>query len=214
MRLLLSTLLLAAAACGQAAISESLQPQGLKLEAVEYKGRKAMRLTELPGAASDGHLCVLKGEMIRDGSIELWLAGEPGPGAGAAARGFVGVAFRVQGSGEKYEAFYLRPTNGRAMDQVRRNHSAQYISHPDYHWQRLRKEFPEKYESYVDLQPGEWTRVKVVIKDKTARFFVHGAEQPTLIVNDLFLGGTSGGVAVWVGPGTVAHFTDFRIAKQ
>ncbi len=200
-------------AFGQTGITEHLQPEGLKLEVVEYKGRKAARLTEAPGAGGENHLCFLKGEKLQDGTIELWLAGEPGPSASATARGFVGVAFRVQGP-DRYEAFYLRPTNGRAPDQVRRNHSAQYISHPDYPWPRLRMEFPEKYEAYVDLQPGEWTRVKIVLKGRTAHLFVHGAEQPTLIVNDLFLGETAGGIALWVGPGTLAHFADFKVTHQ
>src|SRR5206468_6159800 len=61
------------------------------------------------------------------------------------------ISFRVNFDAAKdvakYECFYLRPTNGRADDQVRRNHSTQYISHPDFPWFRLRKEFPEKYES-------------------------------------------------------------------
>lgn len=214
MRLALAMIIALAAAFGQTGIPGHLEPQGLKSAVVEYKGRKGIRLTEMPGAQEDGHLCFLKGETIGDGTIEVWLSGEPGPGAGAAARGFVGVAFRVKGTGEKYEAFYLRPTNGRAPDQVRRNHSAQYISHPDHHWQRLRKEFPEKYESYVDLQPGEWTQVKIVVKGTTARLFVHGAEQPTLVVNDLFMGAESGGIAFWVGPGTVAHFADFKFQPQ
>lgn len=214
MRLILGVLMTAAAACGQVGISEYLQPQGLRMEVVDYKGRKAMKFTELAAQQVDGNLCLLKGESIRDGVIELWMAGEPGPGSGAAARGFVGIAFRIQGTGEKYEAFYLRPTNGRAQDQVRRNHSAQYISHPDHHWQRLRKEFPEKYESYVDLQPGEWTRVRVVVQGRTAQLYVHGSAQPTLIVNDLIMGEQSGGVALWVGPGTVAHFADFKITRQ
>ena len=214
MRMLLAILIGAAAAFGQSGSPDNLQPQGLKAERVEYKGRKGIQLTELPGAQADGGLCLLKGETIKDGTIEVWLSGEPGPGAGMAARGFVGVAFRVQGTGEKYEAFYLRPTNGRARDQVRRNHSAQYISHPDYHWPRLRKEFPEKYESYVDLQPGEWTRVRIVVKGRSAELYVHGAEQPTLIVNDLFMGEASGGIAFWVGPGTVAHFADVSVRAQ
>jgi hypothetical protein len=44
----------------------------------------------------------------------------------ALARGFAGIAFRVQPDLRTYDAFYLRPTNGRADDQVRRNHAAQY----------------------------------------------------------------------------------------
>jgi len=79
----------------------------------------------------------------------------------------------------------IRPTNGRADDQLRRNHSAQYISFPDYEWQRLRAEAPGQYESYVDLVPGEWTRVKVEVSGVKARLYVHDASQPSLIVNDL-----------------------------
>ena len=79
------------------------------------------------------------------------------------ARGFTGVAFRISPDAAKFELFYLRPTNGRADDQERRNHSAQYDSFPDYPWFRLRKETPGKYESYVDLVPGEWTKVKISV---------------------------------------------------
>ena len=143
----------------------------------------------------------------------LELAGDVAPNSPTGARGFVGLAFRVTPNADKFECFYLRPTNGRAEDQVRRNHSAQYISHPEFPWSRLRKEFPEKYESYVDLEPGVWTKVRIVVKGGQARLFVHGASQPTLIVNDLKLGISSGALGLWIGPGTVAHFTDLRVTK-
>ena len=86
------------------------------------------------------------------------------PGAPEGARGFVGIAFRVQGDLRTYDAFYLRPTNGRADDQVRRNHSAQYISHPDWPWFRFGRNFRRKYESYVDLVPGTWTKVRIEVR--------------------------------------------------
>jgi hypothetical protein len=213
MRLLIGVLL-AATAAAQSGASERWQLKGLKLEAGEYKGRKAITLRESDQPVQDGSLCLARGETIKDGTIDVWLAGEPGPGAGEAARGFVGVAFRVQGEGARYEAFYLRPTNGRVEDQVRRNHSVQYICHPDYHWQRLRKEFPEKYESYADLAPGEWTQVRITVEGRKARLFVNGASQPCLIVNDLFLGESEGGIALWVGPGTVARFADLRVSRK
>jgi hypothetical protein len=211
MKLLAGVVLFAGAVFGQVGTTESMDLKGLKAEIVDFKGRKAIKLTEIPGGPADGGLCILKREQFQDGAIELWVAGEPGPGAGSAARGFVGLAFRVRPGGDKYEAFYLRPTNGRANDQVRRNHSLQYISHPDHHWQRLRKEFPEKYESYADLVPGEWTKMRIEIKGRAARLFVNGAAQPNMIVNDLFLGEEAGGIAFWVGPGTVAHFADFSV---
>ncbi len=213
MKLLAAFVLLTGTALAQVGISESIDLKGLKAEVVEYKGRKAMKFFEIPGGPADGGLCILKREQIQNGVMELWVAGEPGPGAGSAARGFAGLAFRVRPGGEKYEAFYLRPTNGRAKDQVRRNHSVQYISHPEHHWQRLRKEFPEKYESYTDLVPGEWTKMRIEVQGRKARLFVNGASQPSLIVNDLFLGEEGGGVAFWVGPGTVAHFADFSLSR-
>jgi hypothetical protein len=111
-----------------------------------------------------------------------------------------------------YDAFYLRPTNGRADDQVRRNHSVQYISHPDWRWNRLREESPKKYESYVDLVPGAWTRIRIEVNGDRARLFVHGQEQPTLIVNDVKTGAQArGAIALWIDGGTVAHFRDVRV---
>ena len=172
-----------------------------------------MKLSELPGGPGGGGLGILKRDQVQDGTIDVWVAGEPGAGAGPAARGFVGLAFRVRPGGDKYEAFYLRPTNGRADDQIRRNHSLQYTSHPDHPWPRLRKEFPEKYESYTDLVRGEWTNMRIVVKVRSARLFINDSAQPSLIVNDLFLGEEAGGVAFWVGPGTVAHFAELSVNR-
>jgi hypothetical protein len=146
------------------------------------------------------------------GVIEVELAGAPAPDAPEGARGFVGVAFRLQPDDKTYDAFYIRPTNGRADDQERRNHSAQYISHPEWTWSRLRKETPSKYESYVDLVPGLWTKIKIEVRGRVARLFVHDNEQPTLIVNDVKSGpNAKGAVALWLGPGTVAHFRNLTV---
>jgi hypothetical protein len=43
-------------------------------------------------------------------------------------------------------------------------------------WYRLRKEFPSKYESYVDLMPGVWTKIKIDVRGERARLYVHGQE--------------------------------------
>jgi hypothetical protein len=200
------------------ALSE-MQARNVKTEQVMYKGRKALRVTDkAPASVADGErLVILNKTEFQDGVIEIELSGEPGPNAGEGARGFVGVAFRVSPDtakdAVKYECFYLRPTNGRTDDQVRRNHSTQYISFPDFPWQRLRKEFPEKYESYVDLVPGEWTKMKIEVRGDKARLYVHGALQPVLVVNDLKQGHSQGQIALWVGPGTIAHFANLRIQK-
>jgi hypothetical protein len=186
----------------------------VKVESADHKGRKALRVTDAaPQSGDDRRVAILTKTSLQDGTIEIDLAGNTLPGAGEGARGFVGVAFRAAADGSRFECFYLRPTNGRADDQVRRNHSTQYMSVPGFPWYKLRKEFPEKYESYVDLVPGEWTKVKIEVKGVQARLYVHGATQPALIVNDLKQAPVAGSVGLWVGPGTAAHFTDLRIHK-
>jgi len=196
-----------------------MQLRNVKTELVDYKGRKALRVTDAaPANTPDGvQLVILNKTDFQDGVIEIELAGEPGSNAGEGARGFVGVAFRVSldeaKDAAKYECFYLRPTNGRADDQVRRNHSTQYISYPDFPWFRLRKEFPEKYESYVDLVPGEWTKLKIEARGNKASLYVHGSSQPVLVVNDLKGAQSQGRIALWIGTGTVAHFANLRVAE-
>ena len=118
-----------------------------------------------------------------------------------------------QPNAAKYEMFYLRPTNGRADDQLRRNHSAQYVSFPDWPWERTRKETPGLYESYVDLEPAVWTKVKITVAGTKAQLYVNGATQPCLIVNDLKLGPGKGGVALWIGPGTEGYFANLRTSN-
>ena len=160
-------------------------------------------------------LAVIEGLDFANGVIEAEIAGEPAPGAGEGVRGFVGIAFRLQNDMKTYDAFYLRPTNGRAEDQERRNHAVQYISQPDWPWFRLRKETPSRYEAYVDILPGVWTRVRIDVRGDRARLYVHGQQQPTLIVNDLKTGATGkGSVALWIGPGTIAHFRNLTVTPQ
>jgi hypothetical protein len=172
-------------------------------------GKKGLRVTGTEAAET---LAVVEGLEFGDGIIEAEIAGDVKPGAPEGARGFVGIAFRVQGDLKTYDAFYLRPTNGRAQDQLRRNHSAQYISHPDWTWSRLRKETPGKYESYVDLVPGKWTKVRIEVRGAQARLFVHGQPQATLLVDDVKTGpdGT-GSVALWIDVGTLAHFRNLKV---
>ena len=197
---------------GAAQSVEQLAPNRVRLESVEYKGKRAIKVTEVGEVGNGEAYAVVKGPEFRNGTIEVEIAGQPAASAGAAARGFIGVAFRLRDG--KFEYIYLRPTNGRADDQVRRNHSTQYSSFPDFDFARLRKEAPEKYESYVDLEPGVWTRVRIVVQGTTARLFVHGAPQPALIVNDLKLGEIAGAVALWIGPGTEGYFTGLAIKAE
>jgi hypothetical protein len=209
MKSMLCILLSSMAAWAQAIPIANLETQKLNAAVASYQGKEATRLIDRDGG---GGLALLKGSSFKDGAIEVELAGRPSAGSFADARGFVGIAFRVQTGGSKYENIYLRPTNGRTDDMLRRNHSTQYTSEPEWGWERLRKESPGVYESYVDLEAGAWTRYKIVVKGTRAELYVHDAAQPCLIVKDLKLGDAAGAVALWVGPGTEAYFTNLKIA--
>jgi hypothetical protein len=190
-----------------------LKLQNVRAETVTYQGRSAVRITDAAAdSLPDGaRLAIVAGTAFEDGVIEAELTGDALPGTPETVRGFTGIAFRVAPDATKYECFYLRPKNGRSEDQTQRNHSAQYISVPDFPWQRLRSETPSKYESYVDLVAGAWTRIKIEVHGDKARLYVNGAGQPTLIVNDLKHGRSKGAIALWIGPGVVAHFANLTV---
>jgi hypothetical protein len=192
--------------------------QGLRLhnvvaEAATLQGKKGLRIRPVSDAQTETELLAsIEGVELSNGVIEAEVAGAPGPGAFGGARGFVGIAFRLQSDMKTYDAFYLRPTNGRAEDQERRNHATQYISHPAWTWSRMRSETPSRYESYVDLVPGEWTKIRIEVRGDKARLFVHDQQQPALIVNDVKSGASAkGAIALWLGPGTVAHFRNLTV---
>lgn len=193
--------------------TDRLVAKNVSIAQTNYKGRAAIQVTTAPNAANATSYALVKDLSFRDGVIEVDLAGQPAADAPSGARGFIGIAFRIQPDG-RYEYIYLRPTNGRADDQVRRNHSTQYSSHPDFDFARLRQESPEKYESYVDLQPGVWTKYKIEVAARQARLYVNGAEQPCLVVNDLKLDSQPGGVALWVGPGTEGYFSNLKVTAK
>lgn len=190
---------------------DRLALKGVVAESIRYQERSAIRLIESDKSRNTLGLAVIKDVIFRDGTIDVDVAGRRGPYAVPDDRGFIGVAFRVTPTADRFEYIYLRPDNGRAEDQVRRNHSTQYASHPDFPWPRMRKEFPEKYESYVDLEAGAWTRLRIVVSGSTARLFVHAAPQPALIVNDLKLGASEGGIALWIGAGTEGFFSNLSV---
>jgi hypothetical protein len=196
--------------------ASKLETKNVKAEAITYKGHKAVRITDAiaPNAPDGNRIAIVPGSDFADGVIEIELTGDTLPTAAPDARGFTGLAFRMSAGGASYECFYLRPKNGRAEDQLQRNHSAQYVSEPEFPWQRLRQESPGKYESYVDLVPAGWTKLKIDVQGDKARLSVNGAAQPTLVVNDLKHGRSKGSVALWIGPGTVANFANLKITPR
>ncbi|WP_235921163.1 family 16 glycoside hydrolase [Foetidibacter luteolus] len=195
-----------------------LQPVLVNMSVTDIDGKKAVRVsrdTATKGSDLPTFVRLNNTDGFRNGTIEVMLLSRLLPTAGAYARGFVGLAFRINKDNSKFESIYIRPTNGRAEDQVRRNHSTQYFSYPDYPFDRLRKEAEGKYESYADMGLNEWIKMKIVVKDAQAKLYLNDNLQPVLIVNDLKLGtDNSGAIGLWVDGGTDAFFRDIKVAKE
>lgn len=150
---------------------------------------------------------------FHNGVIEAEVKADLALGAPEFARGFVGLAFRYDGA--RFESFYLRPTNGVADDQVRRNHAVQYAAFPDWRFDRLRRESPERYETAADIAPDRWVHMRIEVKGAQAKLYLDHRPSPVLIVNDLKLGADlRGGVGLWIETATIAHFRKIRIMPQ
>jgi hypothetical protein len=224
MKSLILTLLIGCFACSSTSYSQIFKFDKNKLEAFNVSmsieklmGKEVVKVIKdstvnQPDAPT---FIKLKGISFKDGTIEVNVLSRLLPNAPQSARGFIGIAFRINDSASKFESIYIRPTNGRADDQVRRNHSIQYFSYPDYPFSRLRKEAPEQYESYADMGLNEWIRLKIVVFGSQAKLFLNNSKQPSLIVNDLKLGSNvAGAIGLWVDGGTEGYFSDVKIYQN
>lgn len=183
----------------------------LKADAVEYQGRKAVRLTK--DTEKDG-FALLQGTDFQDGVIEADIALKIVTPPGVRMPGFVGIAFRARPDASRYELFYLRPGNARSDDQAMRNHSVQYTSEPDFDWYKLRREWPWVYEAHADQQLETWTKVRIEVIGRAAKLYLNGSENPSLVVDGLKGQDLRGGVALWSYEGEEAYFSNVRITNS
>ncbi len=142
-----------------------------------------------------------------NGIIELDIRGKDIPQGS-----FVGVAFHGVGE-KKLDAIYFRPFNFRASDPIRKIHAVQYVSHPEYPWQRLRKEFDGQYEKAVDPapNPNEWFHVKIVVEYPQITVYTDRQVTPCLTVKKLSTQKT-GKLGLWVGNGSGGDFANLTVS--
>jgi hypothetical protein len=180
---------------------------GGKVETVEYQGRKAVCLT----TSKEDSFAFLKGIQFQDGTIEADIAIKILTPPGVRMPGFVGIAFRASTDTSHYDMFYIRPRNSHAEDQAMRNHSVQYVAAPGFDWYKLRREWPFIYESYTDLHPEGWNKVKIDVHGRMAKLYLNGSEGPSLVVNGLKGEDLRGGVALWGYSGEEAYFSNVKV---
>ncbi|MFN4313851.1 MAG: hypothetical protein ACK4E0_06145 [Chitinophagaceae bacterium] len=194
-----------------------LEPVGVYMTLEKIMGKEVLKVIKDSSIkeVDEPTFVKIKGFELNNGIIELKVLSKLLSNAPELARGFIGVAFRINDSNSKFESLYIRPTNGRSNSQLRRNRSTQYFSFPDYKFDRLRKESPGQYESYSDMGLNEWIKLKIVIKDTTAKLYINDSREPCLIVNDLKHGpDVTGAIGLWVDVGTEGYFADLKIQLQ
>jgi hypothetical protein len=195
-----------------------LEPVHVNMSIINIDGKKAVHVTRdtaIQGADIETFVRLNNTSDFSNGTIEVTLLSRLLPTADASARGFIGLTFRINKDNSRFESIYLRPTNGRAEDQLRRNHSTQYFSYPDYKFDRLRKEAAGQYESYADMGLNEWIKMKIVVLHAQAKLYLNDNPQPVLIVNDLKLGADKVGViGLFVDSGTDAYFRNIKVVPE
>lgn len=196
----------------------------VKASVVQLNGEEVLRLErdleslpfdpERMGATVDEPTFLkLKGLNLENGIVEVKMLSRLLPSAPPFARGFIGLSFRINEDNSAFESIYLRPTNGRADDQFRRNHTIQYFAYPDYKFDRLRAESRGEYETYADIALDEWITVRIEFSGKSATLYLNDQESPSFLVKEMLGSTNSGSIGLWVEIGTEGYFKDFKIIK-
>lgn len=168
----------------------------------------SISFVRLSAAKNDG-LAWLTGSDFSEGTIELDLRGRNAPG-----QSFVGVAFRGEDNAT-YDAVYFRPFNFAIADPARRARAVQYISMPQFPWEKLRAEMPSRYEQPVSPvpEPDGWFHARIVISQRTVSVYVADADRPCLVVTELS-NRAGGKIGLWVGNGSSGDFANLKITPR
>ncbi len=172
---------------------------------IEENEKRGIRIEEGQGS----NLMILNNIVFSNGTVEFDVKGR-----NIVGQSFLGLAFHIQND-STYDAIYFRPFNFSNPDTIRRWRAVQYISLPKYEWDKLRKEFPGKYENKVNPVPGpdDWFHCKIIIKDKLISVFVNNSSTPSLVVNKL-TNTSKGKIGLWVENGSDGSFANLKIRSE
>jgi|SRR5579863_8075708 len=167
----------------------------------------------LPGQPRTVAAAILPDSGFANGIIEVDLTGDVLPAAVPDARGFTGIAFRMSADGSKYEA----STCARKMGEPKTNCSGitprNIFPSPSIPGRGCGR----KHRASTKVT-STWSPANDPSQDRDpGRQGPHvraGSAQPTLIVNDLKHGQSKGSIALWIGPDTIAHFSNLRITRR
>ncbi|UKT66008.1 hypothetical protein [Pedobacter mucosus] len=196
---------------------ENLTPHLTEMSIQEQNGKRVVRVVKSAQVIKVDEPTYVKINNIKfqNGTIELKVMGKLLADAPDSARAFIGLAFRINADDSRFEGIYLRPTNAVSTNQLRRNRSVQYFSYPDFKFYQSRKTNPGEFETYADIAPDQWIKLRIVIKGANAKLFINDSKNPSMIVNDMKMGADQiGALGLWVDIGTEGYFSDLVVTKD
>ncbi|MDB5136520.1 MAG: hypothetical protein JWP37_3123 [Mucilaginibacter sp.] len=157
---------------------------------------------------SQNDIIWLKDFSFSTGSIELDMRGK-----NVFQQSFLGIAFHGIDT-ITYDAIYFRPFNFQSPDALRKKHTVQYISQPDYPWERLRNEYPLVYENAVNPFPEatDWFHARIVVEKDSIKVYVNHSAKASLKVKKLN-SRTNGLLGLW-NFGLDGNFANLVIKKD
>jgi len=224
---LLSVLAAGCAGFTHPAVSPQLRPvavQHVIYSDSEWLGRRALKLAltseeqerQLAGAGGNRPTFIILGTDFSDGAIEVDIAAGLNGRGGEDARGFAGIAFHIDDALEKFEAVYLRFSNGTLNvpppPAPRDMRAIQYVAHPGFHFQEFRIAAPGHYEKPAAVALGRWHRIRIEIENTNLTAAVDGL--PVLQIGDLKYAGQSGQFGIWVGDGSDAYVANLKVIRD
>jgi hypothetical protein len=196
-------------------------------EVVKFQGKKVLKIerdlnalpfdsTRVEATVDEPHYARLVGlDDFENGTIEVKMYSQlqnPAPYSGIA--GFIGLYFRIQEDDSAFESIYVRPKVGRSDNQLRRNHTVQYFSYPDFKFDTLRKTAPFRYEGSAPVALDEWITMRIEVNGESAEMYINDMKYSSFIV-DKMLGKTKKGfVGLYVDIGTIGYFRDLKVTKR
>lgn len=160
---------------------------------------------ELDAVEGEG-MAVLNDVSFTNGTMTFDIKGENKPG-----RSFVGIAFNIEDD-STFEGVYFRPFNFESSEQIRREHSIQYIYHPDFPWNRLREENTGEFEAefFDPPSPDDWFSISLTVeKDEVIVKDVNSGK--VLLQTRRLSSATSDKIGLWVGNNSKGSFKNLKI---
>jgi len=155
----------------------------------------------------DDGILWLKDSSFENGTIELDIKGRDIRG-----ESFVGMAFHGMDR-NNFELIYFRPFNFKSPEK--KDNAIQYVSTPDFTWQKLRKEHPGVYENAIMPvpDPNGWFHASIVVDFPQIKVFINNSDVASFTVEQISTR-KSGWIGFWVGSNSEGQFKNLKIVKK